>query len=117
VIDEAELELDRMRHQPPPHVDPAAGYDSLWRKVPHVLGFMHYARAIPGFARHFSTRVPDEFTAQVALGVLEVACPCGETPQLTGAPALCDCGRVFAEIAGTVRVGYIRTIDGGPVVD
>jgi hypothetical protein len=94
---------------PPWRVDPAADYDLLWRKVPHVPGFMQFARAIPGYVDHFPGRVPPEFTVQVEYDVTEVACPCGETPRLRrNIPMVCPCGRVFCDVAGEVRVGYVE---------
>jgi hypothetical protein len=94
---------------PPWRVDPAADYDLLWRKVPHVPGFMQFARAIPGYVDHFPGRVPPEFTVQVEYDVTEVACPCGETPRLRrNIPMVCPCGRVFFYFACEVRVGYVE---------
>jgi hypothetical protein len=95
------------RFEPPSHVDHAAKYDALWRKQPHVLGFMQYARAIPGLAAQFQTRVPPEFTAQVDIDVLDIACPCGLTPRLArNEIGECACGRVFARCGGAVHVAY-----------
>lgn len=97
------------RFGPPAHVDPVANYDTLWRKQPQVPGFMQIARQIPGYAAQFSGRVPPEFTAQVELDVIEVACPCGETPRLRwNVPEPCPCGRVFVDLGGDVHVAYTQ---------
>lgn len=87
-------------------LDPAADYDALSRKQPQRLGFMQLARAIPGYARAFAKSVPDNFYAQVSDGVVEVACPCGESPhcRLWAAPTACTCGRYFAYLGRDVRV-------------
>lgn len=89
----------------PVEPDLAAEYDLLGRKVPHRLGFMQFARAIPGYASQFTGRVPDQFVAQVDEGVVDVACPCGGTPRLEWmAPQACACGRIFANTGNVVRV-------------
>jgi hypothetical protein len=96
---------------PPWRVDPAADYDALWRKLPQVLGFMQFARVIPGYAAQFRGRVPPQFTAQISHDVLEVACPCGETPRLrVNVPVCCVCGRVFCDVGGVVRVAYTEAV-------
>lgn len=88
--------------------DPAARYDYLGRKQPQRLGFMQFARAIPGYAAAFEKKVPDNFTAQVADGIVEVACPCGETPRLEWMiPAPCACERTFVNTGQTVRVARV----------
>lgn len=93
----------------PARMDVAATYDALGRKQPQRLGFMQFARAIPGYAAQFAKRVPDQFVAQVDLGVLEVACPCGVTPGPCCAwmvPTPCECDRIYVNLGSAVLVGY-----------
>lgn len=100
------------RRMPPAHVDPAASYDTQWRKLPAVPGFIQVARAIPGYAQRFHKRVPDEFVAKVTTDEVDVACPCGGTPRCRwNVPEECGCGRQFAYLAGSVRVAYVQPID------
>lgn len=77
--------------------DPSAVYDTLGRKQPRRgLGFMAYARGIPGFAARFDREVPAEFVRRGPKGGVIVACPCGQRP-LVG-PLLvvvCECERAF----------------------
>lgn len=92
----------------PAQPDPAARYDYMGRKQPHRLGFMQFARAIPGYAGAFQKKVPDNFAAQVADGVVEVACPCGETPRLEWmVPTPCACERTFVNTGSAVRVARV----------
>lgn len=92
-----------MLSERPVRLDPAADYDVIGRKVPQRLGFMAFARGIPGYAARFDREVPGEFLALVNDGVLEVACPCGQTPRLTRmAPVVCACGRTFAHVGSKV---------------
>lgn len=96
-----------VRRPPPWRVDPAAGYDALWRKQPQVPGFMQFARAIPGYAAQFHGRVPEEFVVIVDRDLFAVKCPCGETPLLRrNIPEGCPCGRFYCEVGGAVRVAY-----------
>lgn len=97
---------------PDPPRDPAASYDALSRKQPHRLGFMAFARGIPGFAAQFTGRVPGEFLERIDGGV-RVKCPCGaETDVARFGLAMCDCDRVFAFLDGEVLVaGGVRAAD------
>jgi hypothetical protein len=89
--------------------DPAAAYDLLERKQPHRLNFMHFARAIPGYVNQFPNRVPDNFIAKVATDVVEVACPCKQTPRCEYMiPVECACKRTFVYDGQTVRVAPSR---------
>ena len=89
----------------PARLDPAANYDGIGRKVPQRLGFMQFARAIPGYVNQFTGRVPSEFIAQIETDIVEIACPCGNTPRCPiNQPTACDCGRTFAYLGGEVRV-------------
>jgi hypothetical protein len=102
-----ELEEAPFRGQPPAHVDPAATYDLLWRKQPVRMGFMQMARATPAIAAAMATKIPGEFWAQVATGVVQVSCPCGKAPQVEwNLLRVCECNRVYVYIGGNVRVGY-----------
>lgn len=88
-------------------LDPAATYDLLERKQPQRLGFMQFARAIPGYAGLFTTEVPGEFVAQVGVDEVDVACPCGETPRVKWmTPTGCACERTFVNLGTSVRVAY-----------
>jgi hypothetical protein len=90
--------------------DPAADYDALGRKKPAPLNFMHFARAIPGYAALFNGRAPDEFVAQVADGVVEVACVCkpDELPRCKRlVPTPCRCGRWFLYNGSSVLVARL----------
>lgn len=96
----------------PARVDPAARYDTLWRKRPAVPGFIQWARALPGYAALFTKRVPDEFVAKVGVEEVDVACPCGETPRCRwNVPEECACGRLFAYFGSAVHVAYIQQSD------
>jgi hypothetical protein len=87
--------------------DPAATYDVLDRKQPHRLGFMQFARAIPGYVDQFTGRVPPNFFVLTDEGVVDVACPCGATPSCEFmAPTACVCDRTFVYTGGDVRVAY-----------
>lgn len=87
--------------------DPAGTFDRLERKQPARLNWMHFVRAIPGYVDQFKTRVPDNFYAQHADGVVEVACPCGVVPGprcTLLVPTGCACGRTFIYTGNDVRV-------------
>jgi hypothetical protein len=93
--------------------DPAATYDLLERKQPHRLGFVHFARAIPGYLNQFTTEVPGDFVAQVSVDEVDVACPCGETPRVGWmTPTGCACERTFVNLGTSVRVAYGGAADG-----
>lgn len=98
----------------PAAIDPAGEYDLLGRKQLKQLNFVHFSRAIPGYVARFAKRVPDEFIAQVADGIVEVACPCRTPPEPqceTWVPTACGCGRTFVYTGREVRVAYGRSAD------
>ena len=83
-------DVDERRYVPPPErwprewpvvLDPAARYDYVGRKQPRRVDFVMWARSIPGYAGLFTGRVPGEFYIQVEPDVIEISCPCGETPR------------------------------------
>lgn len=92
----------------PAHVDPAARYDKLWRKQPVRMGFIQFARVVPGLAALMAKRVPGDFWTQIDDGVWQVSCPCGKSPQLEwNVLHTCECNRVYVYLGGDVRVGYV----------
>lgn len=96
-------------HDLPAHPDPAAAYDGMNRKIPQRLGFMAFARGVHGYAAQFDREVPGSFFVQVADGVMEVSCPCGETPRLRWlAPVVCGCQRTFVSTGSRVLVARSR---------
>lgn len=88
--------------------DPAAKFDGLGRKQPQRLGFVQFARAIPGYVQQFSGRVPDEQVKREP-GTATLTCVCGRQHTLqANLPIECGgCNRVFALVAGRVRVAYL----------
>lgn len=91
--------------EPPPHFDPLAVYDTLFRKQPkNIFGAIEIFRSLPWMLRYFDRRVPDEFWMLEGEGtdsVAIVACPCGIEPpprvpfnRLTQCEGP-DCGRMF----------------------
>lgn len=94
-----------MTVEPVVHHDPAASYDALDRKQPHRLGFMQFARAIPGYASQYTGRVPPAFYFQVSVEEVDVACPCGHVPRCYWmVPKECECDRFFVYTGRDVRV-------------
>lgn len=92
--------------------DAAATYDCQGRKQPHRLTFLHYARSMPWLMGGFDKTVPDDFTLRVEGGEIQVACPCGHTPQL--APLMadeCACGRWFFHTGLRVKCRPATTVD------
>lgn len=85
-------------------LDPSAVYDALGRKQPRRLGFLAFARGIPGFAARFDREVPQEFQTATERGVT-VTCPCGERPSLEPVQLVaCACGRSFVYTGRQVLV-------------
>lgn len=95
--------------------DPLVCIDLLGRKQPTRLNWLRFARAIPGYIDQFAVKVPDNFYAQFADGVVEVACPCKVIPGPRCAlliPERCRCGRVYAYTGPDVRVAYVGSTEG-----
>jgi hypothetical protein len=93
--------------EPPVNVDPLAKYDGLWRKQPVVMGFMHYARYVPGLAAQFQTVVPGEFWIMVEDHEADISCPCGATPRCRfNGITECACPRLYAYLGSDVYVAY-----------
>lgn len=100
-----ELPPPRTLPDRPVRFDLAREYDALGRKLPTRIDWWMVARAIPGYAARFDREVPPEFVAQVADGVVDVACQCGETPRLPRwMVVVCDCNREFVNLELRVKV-------------
>lgn len=66
-----------------------------------------YIRGCPNLASLLggATKIPGAYWTQVDDGVVEVACPCGETPACTGdAPTFCSCVRAYVRVGPDVLV-------------
>lgn len=73
--------------------------DRLGRPQLRVLGPLAYLSAIPGLASKWLKVPPDYWnltSGEDGVSFAEVACPCGETPQVEiGLLETCTCERVF----------------------
>lgn len=97
----ARLERERERWDDPEHV---AGRAAVRAPLRRPWWGIAAAVRIPGLVEQFESVVPAEFIAQVDVGVVEVACPCGEAPRVAvGQVAGCACGRFFLTDGRTVR--------------
>lgn len=104
--------FDWPRLDDPVERDPLREYDALGRNQPRRFGFMELVvRPAPWILSRFTGRVPDDFIAQIADGIVAVPCPCKavtEIPYNHCKPCDGECGRWFWSISGSVRVA------GGP---
>lgn len=81
------------------------------RSEPRRLDFGLMMQAVPGLAAQFTRKIPTEFWSLSAAELVEVACPCGDTPAARlGIPATCECARTYLYTGEHVRVA------GGPKV-
>jgi hypothetical protein len=66
-----------------------------------------YVRGCPNLASLLRTgvRIPGSYWTQVDDGVVEIACPCGQTPACVGnAPQFCVCDRAYIRVGPDVFV-------------
>jgi hypothetical protein len=81
------------------------------RSEPRRLDFGLMMQAVPGLAAQYKRKIPAEFWSITAPELVDVACPCGETPAARlGIPKECVCERFYLYTGEHVRVA------GGPKV-
>jgi hypothetical protein len=79
------------------------------RSEPRRLDFALMMQAVPGLAAQYKRKIPAEFWSVAAQELVDVACPCGETPAARlGVPKECACERFYLYTGESVRVA------GGP---
>lgn len=74
-------------------------------KEPVKVGVGFFARAVPVIAEAFGRKIPAQFWTLVETELVEVACPCGETPRVPfDRITTCDCSRSYLYDGQAVRV-------------
>jgi hypothetical protein len=91
--------------------------DRLGQKQPTRFNWPVALMAVPGMLAVFQVVPPDFWTQESSIDgwpVFTVACPCGETPRVSGFNSEeCECGRLYLHAGKTMRVFRPEGVEAG----